>query len=121
MRFEGRGKDMLRVGAENVAAAEIERVIQTVGGVFESAVVAMKDELLGEVAAAFVIPAGEPGDLGNRILAACREQLADFKVPREVILLRAFPRATLTKVSKKDLRAWLVDGRPAGTLEVIPQ
>ena len=104
-RFEGRGRDMLRVGAENVAAAEIERVIQTVPGVFEVAVVAKPDEFLSEVPAAFVIPAGEPGDLAARILATCRAQLADFKVPREVVFLSELPRSTLNKVSKKDLRA----------------
>src|SRR5262249_2524744 len=95
LRFEGRGKDMLRVGGENVAAAEIERVIQTVEGVFEVAVVAKPHELLGEVAAAFVIPADPPPDLRERILAACRERLADFKVPREVILVEELPRSTL--------------------------
>ena len=104
-RFEGRGRDMLRVGAENVAAAEIERVIQTVQGVFEVAVVAKPDELLSEVPAAFVIPSGEPGDLASRILDTCRAQLADFKVPREVVFLSELPRSTLNKVSKKDLRA----------------
>jgi crotonobetaine/carnitine-CoA ligase len=107
LRFEGRGKDMLRVGGENVAAAEIERVIQTVAGVFEAAVVAKPHEFLGEVPAAFVIPAGEQPGLGERILATCRERLADFKVPREVIVVDAFPRSTLNKVSKKDLRARL--------------
>jgi crotonobetaine/carnitine-CoA ligase len=106
-RFEGRGKDMLRVGGENVAAAEIERVIQTVPGVFETAVVGKPHDLLGEVPAAFVIPAGERADLPERILATCRERLADFKVPREVIVVDAFPRSTLNKVSKKDLRARL--------------
>ncbi len=96
---------MLRVGAENVAAAEIERVIQTVPGVFEVAVVAKPDELLSEVPAAFVIPSGEPGDLASRILETCRAQLADFKVPREVVFVSELPRSTLNKVSKKDLRA----------------
>jgi crotonobetaine/carnitine-CoA ligase len=107
LRFEGRGKDMLRVGAENVAAAEIERVVQTVPGVFEVAVVAMPHELLGEVPAAFVIPAGEAEGLADRIVARCRAELADFKVPREVIIVPELPRSTLNKVSKKDLRARL--------------
>jgi crotonobetaine/carnitine-CoA ligase len=56
LRFEGRGKDMLRVGAENVAAAEIERVIQLVAEVGEVAVVGEPHELLGEVPVACVIP-----------------------------------------------------------------
>lgn len=109
IRYEGRGKDMLRVGAENVAAAEVERVIQQVPGVFESAVVGKPHDLLGEVPVVFVIPSGDPGDLADRILAACRQHLADFKVPREVLFVDAFPRATLNKVSKKDLRARLRD------------
>ena len=107
LRFEGRGKDMLRVGGENVAAAEIERVIQTVSGVFETAVVAKPHDLLGEVPAAFVIPSGEQPGLHERILAACRERLADFKVPHDVFVVDELPRSTLNKVSKKDLRARL--------------
>lgn len=107
LRFEGRGKDMLRVGAENVAAAEIERVIQAVTGVFEAAVVGRPHDLLGEVPVAFVVPAGDTNGLDARILAACREQLSDFKVPHEVLFVPEFPRATLNKVSKKDLRARL--------------
>jgi crotonobetaine/carnitine-CoA ligase len=90
-----------------VAAAEIERVIHTVAGVFEAAVVAEPDEFLGEVPAAFVIPTGERAGLEARILAACTESLADFKVPRTIIFVEAFPRATLNKVLKKDLRSSL--------------
>lgn len=113
IRYEGRGKDMIRVGAENVAAAEVERVIAKVPGVFEVAVVGGPHELLGEVPVAFVIPAGAEGVEGesglvDAVLSACRQLLADFKVPRHVILVPEFPRATLNKVSKKDLRRRLM-------------
>ena len=107
LRFEGRGKDMLRVGAENVAAAEIERVIASVAGVLEAAVVGKPDEFLGEVPVAFVIAADGSVDIETRVLAACSDRLADFKVPRAVLLVAELPRSTLNKVSKKDLRAAL--------------
>jgi crotonobetaine/carnitine-CoA ligase len=107
--FADRDKDMLKVGGENVAASEIERVIALVPGVAECAVVAQKHRMLDEVPVAFVIPA--PGvavegntDLPAAIMAACKAQLADFKRPRQVILLPEFPRSTLEKVSKVDLR-----------------
>ena len=121
-RFEGRLGDMLRVGAENVAAAEIERVIQPLEGVFEVAVVAKPHELLGDVAIAFVIPAPGVSDraaLAAQIIRTCREQLADFKVPRDVLFLEEFPRSVLNKVSKKDLRARLVE-TPAPNRESLP-
>ncbi len=110
IRFEGRGGDMLRVGGENVAAAEIERVILGVPGVSEVAVVAKPHEMLGEVPAAFVIPAGDPATLEDRVLSACRAELADFKVPTDVIFVDQMPRSTLNKVSKKDLRLRLSKG-----------
>jgi carnitine-CoA ligase len=67
----------------------------------------MPHDFLGEVPAAFVIPAGKPDGLAERIVAKCRAELADFKVPREVIIVPELPRSTLNKVSKKDLRARL--------------
>lgn len=111
IRFDNRGKDMLRVGAENVSAAEVERVIATVPGVRESAVVGRPDRMLDEVPVAFVIPVGEPVDgheaFAQRIIETCTAQLAAFKVPREVIVVDEFPRVTLEKVDKKALRARL--------------
>jgi len=107
LRFEGRGKDMLRVGAENVAAAEIERVIMSVPGVLEAAVVGRPDGYLGEVPVAFVIVEEGVQDIEASVLAACSNQLADFKVPRAVLSVADLPRSTLNKVSKKDLRAAL--------------
>jgi crotonobetaine/carnitine-CoA ligase len=101
--FADREKDMLKVGGENVAASEVERVVATVPGVSEVAVVARRDPMLDEVPVAFVI-ANDAAGLQERILAACRAQLADFKVPRAVYLVDELPRSTLEKIAKAELR-----------------
>ena len=112
LTFADRDKDMLKVGGENVAASEVERVIATVPGVYENAVVAQKHRMLDEVPVAFVIPA--PGvsseqydDLKRRVIGACRDRLADFKVPRDVFIVLELPRSTLEKVHKAELRKQL--------------
>jgi crotonobetaine/carnitine-CoA ligase len=111
IRFDNRGKDMLRVGAENVSAAEVERVIATVPGVKEVAVVGRPDRMLDEVPVAFVIAFGvaatEVDVFESAIIERCENELASFKVPRAVIVVDEFPRVTLEKVDKKTLRARL--------------
>ena len=108
--FADRAKDMLKVGGENVAASEIERVISAVPGVAEVAVVGMKHPMLDEAPAAFVIPLpGQDADLADRILAACAEILAPFKRPHLVRLVDSLPRSTLEKVAKAELRARLAE------------
>src|SRR3546814_15420367 len=86
IRFADRDKDMLKVGGENVAASEIERVVMTVPGIQECAVVARKDKMLDEVPVAFLlVPGGEaaaPADLKEKVMAACRQGLADFQFGR---------------------------------------
>jgi len=106
--FADRSKDMLKVGGENVAASEIERVIAAVPGVAEVAVVGRRHPMLDEVPVAFVIPRpGQDGALADRIAAACADALASFKRPHEVRLVDALPRSTLEKVAKAELRALL--------------
>ena len=108
IRFGDRTKDMLKVGGENVAASEIERVIAAVPGVHECAVVARQHAMLDEVPVAFVLPAANaPADLAERVLAACAAQLADFKRPHALRLVSDFPRSTLEKIAKAQLRAQL--------------
>ena len=113
IRFGDRTKDMLKVGGENVAASEIERVIAAVPGVSECAVVAKAHPMLDEVPVAFVLPVAEPAgsdpELPARIRAACQTQLSDFKRPHEVRLVDSLPRSTLEKIAKAQLRQRLVD------------
>jgi len=110
--FADRGKDMLKVGGENVAASEVERVIAAVRGVLEVAVVAKPHPMLDEVPVAFILPnqpADDTDELARRVGLACSESLAIFKQPREIRIVSALPRSTLEKVAKAELRAILVD------------
>ena len=110
--FNGRSGDMLRVGAENVAESEIERVVAAVPGVLEVAVVGKPDDMLDEVPVAFVEAPGICGpeaqaEFSAQVMDYCRQQLADFKVPREVFVVSQIPRVTLGKLDKKTLRKGL--------------
>jgi crotonobetaine/carnitine-CoA ligase len=104
LSFADRAKDMLKVGAENVAASEIESVIMETGLVAEVAVVGRPDDKLDEVPVAFVIPLQQRESLAEEVIAACAQRLADFKVPRAVYPARDLPRSTLNKVNKTELR-----------------
>ncbi len=105
IQFGDRTKDMLKVGGENVAASEVERVILQVPGVRECAVVARRHRMLDEVPVAFVLPAvPSPAGLRDRIASACVAQLADFKRPHEIRIVDELPRVTLEKVAKAELR-----------------
>ena len=107
--FADRAKDMLRVGSENVAASEIERVVASVAGVAEAAVVGAPDAMLDEVPVAFIVVRPGTADPSDAVLTACRAQLAAFKVPREVRIVAQLPRVTLEKVAKHQLRELLRD------------
>ena len=104
--FVNRAKDMLRVGAENVASSEIESVIQSSGLVEECAVVGQPHSMLEEVPVAFVIPLKDTNvyELKSRIISVCSENLADFKVVRDVHVVESLPRSTIEKVAKNELR-----------------
>ncbi|MCU1395074.1 MAG: hypothetical protein JWM34_3502 [Ilumatobacteraceae bacterium] len=103
--FKDRDKDALKVGGENVSAKEVEDVCRMVPGVADVAIVGQDHEFLSMVAVAFVVPGpNAPDDLGDRIIALCKERLADFKCPKAVYLVDDFPRATLDKVAKNKLR-----------------
>ena len=116
IQYCDRDKDALKVGGENVSAREVEDAIRAAGvPLADIAVVAKSHERLDMVPVAFAIK-GDPNldeaATAETIIAHCKENLADFKVPRAVYFVDEFPTAELGKVSKKDLRE-LADTHPA--------
>lgn len=104
LRITDRLKDMFITGGFNVYPAEIEQVILRYPGVAQAAVIGIPDERLGEVAMAFLLPAqGQRVDTGA-FLAWCREQMANYKVPRRALLVDAMPLNAAGKVTKDALR-----------------
>jgi fatty-acyl-CoA synthase len=97
--IEGRADDMVVVGGENVYPVEVEEVIETLGGVDEVAVVGVPDDEYGQILAAFVVGTATPED----ITAACKKELASYKVPRKIHVLDELPRNATGKVLKRDL------------------
>ena len=97
--FLGRIKDMLKVGGENVAAAEIEAFIQGLPGVQLVQVIGMADDRMGEVPVAFIEPSGGAELSAQGIIEACDGQLARWKIPRRVEFVSEWPMSA-TKVQK---------------------
>ena len=106
-RLVGRIKDMVRRGGENIASAEVERVLERDDAVVATAVVGVPDELFGEEVKAFVqLTPGAPEGraTAERIVDAARNQLARFKVPRYIEFVADFPRTPSERVSKPALK-----------------
>jgi acyl-CoA synthetase (AMP-forming)/AMP-acid ligase II len=105
LRITDRLKDMFVVGGFNAYPAEIEQTITRHDKVSEAAVIGVPDERLGEVGRAYVI--ARPGETitEDEIIAYCRQHLANFKVPRSVVVVDQFPRNASGKVLKFALRA----------------
>jgi malonyl-CoA/methylmalonyl-CoA synthetase len=98
--LRGRASDLIITGGFNVYPLEIEEVLLGQPGVLEAAVVGAPDERRGERPVAFFA-----GDASEAALeAACREQLATFKVPAAFVRVEALPRNALGKVQKDRLR-----------------
>ena len=97
-------KDMFTVGGFNVYPAEVENAIMRLDSVIDCAVVGKPDERLGEVGLAFVVTRPGSGLSTPDVIAHCRERLANFKMPREVVFVGQLPRNAGGKVLKRELR-----------------
>jgi acyl-CoA synthetase (AMP-forming)/AMP-acid ligase II len=106
-----RVKDMVLSGGENVATAEIERVLCQHPSVLECAVIPVPDDTWGEVAKALVVVRSgfEPDEAA--ILSHCRRHLAGFKVPKSVEFRDELPKGGTGKILKRALREKYWAGR----------
>ncbi|NUR62978.1 MAG: fatty acid--CoA ligase family protein [Catenulispora sp.] len=104
LRITDRIKDMYICGGFNAYPAEVEQVLLAYPGVQEAAVIGVPDQRLGEVGKAFVIPAPGQEIDAEALIKHAQERLANYKVPRHVEVVEAFPRSSLGKVLKRELR-----------------
>jgi crotonobetaine/carnitine-CoA ligase len=101
--FVDRKKNIIRRSGENIAAAEVEAVIQAHDEVAQVAVLAVPDEMREEEIMACVVPMpGVAGDaaLAERVLGWCMQRLAYFKAPGWVLFMDALPTTGTQKVQK---------------------
>lgn len=101
--FRGRIKDMLKVGGENVAAAEVENFLLTHPDVVIAQVIGVPDDRLGEVPFAFVELKPGSTTQPEEIIDYCKGKIAAYKVPRGVQLMSEWPTSA-TKIQKAKLR-----------------
>lgn len=99
-----RKKDMLLVNGNNVYPREIEEVIYQFPGVKEAAVIGQPDARRGEQALAFVVPNEGAAIDVDALLKFVRGKIADYKVPRQIVLMTALPRNATGKILKTELR-----------------
>jgi acyl-CoA synthetase (AMP-forming)/AMP-acid ligase II len=111
LRITDRITDMFTVGGFNVYPAELEQVITSHPAVRDCAVIGVPDDRLGEVGRAYVCTRRETTVDVEELIAYCRERLANFKVPRSVVLVDELPRNAGGKVVKTQLRQRALGGQ----------
>lgn len=104
VRITDRKKDMFIVGGFNAYPAEIDNAMRLHTEVQDVAVIGIPDSRLGEVGMAFVVLQPSAAVTSAELIAWCRTQMANFKVPRRIEFLEALPRNALGKVQKFKLR-----------------
>ncbi|WP_070152379.1 AMP-binding protein [Sphingobium phenoxybenzoativorans] len=112
--YDGRLKDMLKIGGENVAAVELESFLMTHPAIRMAQVIGVPDDRLMEVAAAYIElnPGAEMTE--DEVVRHCVGAIASYKIPRYVRFVESWPMSA-TKVQKFELRQTF---EPAGKIDV---
>lgn len=105
-----RKKDLIISGGENIASSEVERVLYQLSQIREVAVIGLPDERWGErPVAVVVLNPGQSLDF-ETLTHHCRQHLASFKVPKDLVIREQLPRNPSGKILKRVLRAELASG-----------
>ncbi|MFF4596408.1 class I adenylate-forming enzyme family protein [Amycolatopsis sp. NPDC001319] len=120
LTFVSRLKDMLKVGGENVAAAEVEGHLLTHPAVAIVAVVAAPDARYVEVPAAFVQLKPGWSVTGRELIEHCVGRIASYRVPRYVRWVTEWPMSG-TKIKKAELRKRIADELAAAGITEAPR
>jgi acyl-CoA synthetase (AMP-forming)/AMP-acid ligase II len=113
LRIEGRIKDMIIRGGENVYPREIEDALFAHPAVAEAVVIGVPDQTWGEVVAAYVRPVpGQSAPDPEELRAWCRKRLAPYKTPLYWVFVDAFPMTPSGKIQKFKLREGFTQNQP---------
>jgi len=104
----GRDDEMIVSGGENVYPLEVERTLAAHPAVAEASALGVDDEQFGQRLAAFVVLAPGASATPDMLKAHVGENLANYKVPREIVVLDELPRSATGKILRKELKAHLV-------------
>ena len=119
VKIVGRKKDMLITGGFNVYPAEIEEYLFTHPKVQNVSVIGITDSVMGEVAAAYIIPREGATIDPQEIVDFCVGEIANFKVPRYVEIIDEFPMTQSGKIQKFKLREIAMASAEAGKLSQL--
>ncbi|MUL47639.1 AMP-binding protein [Mycobacterium sp. CBMA293] len=104
--IDGRDDDMIVSGGENVFPVEVEELLATHPAIVEASAIGVDDEEFGKRLRAFVVTVSGTAVSEADLKQFVKDNLARYKVPREVVFLDELPRNPTGKVLKRDLAAW---------------
>lgn len=108
---DGRLKDMIISGGENIYPALIENLLSEYEDIEEVAVVGRPDEYWGEVAVAVVVVKEGSTVNAEKIIDFCSGRISRFSCPREAVRVDSLPRNAMGKVLKEDVRQLVINRR----------
>jgi fatty-acyl-CoA synthase len=100
----GRDDEMIVSGGENVYPIEVEKTLMAHADVAEAAVLGVDDEQYGQRLAAFVVLEGGASATADSLKQHVRDNLANYKVPREITIMDELPRGSTGKILRNELR-----------------
>jgi fatty-acyl-CoA synthase len=103
MFVEGRDDEMIVSGGENVFPKEVEDLLARHGAVSDVAAVGVDDEKFGQRLKAFVVLESGKKATADELKSYVKQNLANFKVPREFVFIDELPRNATGKVLKREL------------------
>ena len=99
----GRKKDIIKSKGNRISPFEIENVVCQIPGIVECAAVGILDEIYGEVIALFAVGNGSVIEEKD-IMVFCRNNLAAYKVPKEIAIVSELPKTGSGKIKRHELR-----------------
>jgi fatty-acyl-CoA synthase len=99
----GRDDEMIVSGGENVYPIEVEKILASHADVAEATVIGVDDIQYGQRLAAFVVLEDKATATADRLKAHVRDNLANYKVPRTIVVLDELPRSSTGKIARSEL------------------